>query len=146
MLCEEIMTTNPKCCVPTDSAVRAAKIMKIEDVGSVPVCSGNDLKRVVGIVTDRDLCREIVAEGRDPNGTTVESCMTLEPVSCRADEDLETALRRMEANQIRRIPVLDSNGRLVGIIAQADIATRVGNPKKTAEVVEEISRPLTANL
>ena len=146
MLCEELMTRNPKCCVPSDTAIRVARMMKIEDVGSLPVCSSPDSKRLVGIVTDRDLCLEIVAEGLDPNSTTVESCMTREPVTCRADEDLETALDRMEANQIRRIPVVDSRGTLVGIIAQADIATRARSPQKTAEVVAEISRPSAGNL
>jgi CBS domain-containing protein len=146
MLCHELMTRNPKCCVPKDTAAKAARIMKVEDVGSVPVCSDSDSRRLVGIVTDRDLCIEIVAEGRDPNSTLVQSCMSREPVTCRADEDLESAVRRMEANQIRRIPVLDREGILVGIIAQADIATRAGSPRKTAEVVEEISQPASGNM
>jgi CBS domain-containing protein len=146
MLCEELMTRNPKCCAPSDSAVRAARMMKIEDVGSLPVCSSQESKRLVGIVTDRDLCLEIVAEGRDPNTVTVEAIMTREPVTCRTDEDLETALDRMEANQVRRIPVVDRNGMLAGIISQADIATRLGSPSRAAEVVEEISRPSGGNL
>jgi CBS domain-containing protein len=146
MLCEELMTRSPKCCVPGDTAIRVARMMKIEDVGSMPVCSSPDSKRLVGIVTDRDLCLEIVAEGLDPNSTTIESFMTREPVTCRADEDLESALDRMEANQIRRIPVVDSRGTLVGIIAQADIATRARSPQKTGEVVAEISRPSAGNL
>lgn len=146
MLCEEIMTRNPKCCVPTDSAVRAARLMKIEDVGSLPVCSSPESGRLVGILTDRDLCMEIVAEGRDPNQVRVETCMTREPVTCRTDEELETALDRMEANQIRRIPVVDRAGMLVGIIAQADVATRTNSPSRTAEVVEGISRPSAGNL
>jgi CBS domain-containing protein len=120
-------------------------MMKIEDVGSIPVCSGENSRRLVGIVTDRDLCLEIVAEGRDANSTRVETCMTREPVTCRADEDLETALDRMEAHQVRRIPVVDRAGMLVGIISQADIATRTDRPERTAEVVEEISRPTAAN-
>jgi CBS domain-containing protein len=146
MTCEEIMTRNPKCCVPSDISVRAARMMKIEDVGSLPVCTEHESGRLVGIVTDRDLCMEVVAEGRDPNRVTVDACMTREPVTCRVDEDLETALDRMEANQIRRIPIVDRSGMLVGIIAQADIATRVNRPERTAEVVEEISRPSTGNL
>jgi CBS domain-containing protein len=146
MTCAELMTRNPKCCIPSDSAVRAARMMKIEDVGSLPVCSSHQSRRLVGIVTDRDLCLEVVAEGRDPNATTVEACMTREPVTCRIDEELETALDRMEARQIRRIPVVDGSGMLAGIISQADIATRLGSPARAAEVVEEISRPSGANL
>lgn len=140
MLCQDVMTANPRCCTPDDSASRAAKMMKVEDVGVMPVCSGHHSKRLVGIITDRDLCLEIVAEGRDPLNTRVEKCMTREPVTCRIDEDLDTALRRMEGNQIRRIPVVDQNGMLVGIISQADIATRTKNEEKTAELVQEVSR------
>jgi CBS domain-containing protein len=146
MHCEELMTQNPKCCAPTDTAVRVARMMKIEDVGSLPVCSSSDSRRLVGIVTDRDLSMEVVAEGRDPNRTTVEICMTRDPITCRVDEDLEIALDRMEANQIRRIPVVDRFGMLVGIIAQADIATKARSPQKVAQVVEEISRPSAGNL
>jgi len=141
MLCEELMTKDPKCCAPTDTAVRVARMMKIEDVGSLPVCSNTESRRLIGIVTDRDLCLEIVAEGRDPNRATIELCMTRDPITCRIDEDVETALERMEANQVRRIPVVDRFGMLAGIIAQADIATRARSPQRTAEVVEEISRP-----
>jgi CBS domain-containing protein len=139
--CQEVMTRDPKCCVPTDSAVRAAKLMKIENVGSLPVCGGRDSRRLVGIITDRDLAIQIVAERRDPNSTQVEGIMTREPYTCREDEDIQAALDRMEKNQVRRIPVIDSNGFLTGIIAQADIATRTHSREKTAEVVAQISRP-----
>lgn len=142
MLCQELMTHDPKCCTPADSAMRAAKLMKIEDVGVIPVCGGGRSSgRLVGIITDRDLCLEIVAQGRDPASTRLESCMTRNPVTCRADEDLDTALQRMEANQIRRIPVVDGDGVLVGIISQADIATRTNSEERTAELVEGVSRP-----
>jgi len=135
------MTPNPKCCLPSDNAVQAARLMKIEDVGSLPVCGSGDSRRLVGIVTDRDLALNVVAEGRDPNSTRIESIMTREPYTCREDEDLKTALERMEDNQVRRIPVVDRNGMLTGIISQADIATRVRSREKTAEMVAEISRP-----
>jgi CBS domain-containing protein len=146
MTCEQVMTRDPQCCVPGDSAARVAKIMRIEDVGSVPVCRSRDSRTLVGIVTDRDLALEVVAEGRDPNGTRVQDIMTREPFTCRPDEDVETAVRRMESNQVRRIPVVDNNGLLVGIIAQADIATRTQDAQKTAQVVEQISKPSGARL
>ena len=145
MTCGQVMTADPKCCVPTDSTVRAAKMMKIEDVGSLPVCGSRDSKRLVGIITDRDLALQVVAEGRDPNSTLLQDVMTREPFTCRTDEDLQTALERMESNQIRRIPVVDGDGKLVGIISQADIATRTDIPEKTAELVAEISQPTLAN-
>jgi len=141
MTCGEVMTPNPKCCLPSDNAVQAARLMKIEDVGSLPVCGSGDSRRLVGIVTDRDLALNVVAEGRDPNSTRIESIMTREPYTCREDEDLKTALERMEDNQVRRIPVVDRNGMLTGIISQADLATRVRSREKTAEMVAEISRP-----
>jgi len=134
------MTTNPKCCVPTDTAVRAAKVMRIENVGALPVCADRSSRRLVGMVTDRDLTVQVIAEGKDPNDVRIESIMSREPVTCREEEDLETALDRMESNQIRRIPVVDSAGLLCGIIAQADIATRGQSREQTGEMVAEISR------
>src|SRR5205814_1707397 len=100
MRCEEVMTTNPKCCEPSDSAARAAKLRKIEDVGSIPVCEDGS-RRLVGIVTDRDLAIQVVAEGRDPNRTELRAIMTREPFTCRPDENMEIALDRMETHQVR---------------------------------------------
>jgi len=135
------MTANPICCTPDDTAARVAKIMKTEDVGSVPVCEGRESRKLVGIVTDRDLAIQVVAAGKDPNSVKVKDVMTREPVTCRADQDLEGALEAMEKYQIRRLPVIDESGHLIGIIAQADVATRSNEPEKTAELVEEVSQP-----
>jgi CBS domain-containing protein len=114
--------------------------MRDQDVGPVPVVDDHEAKRVVGIVTDRDLALKIVAEGRDGNAT-LEEVMTRHPSSCRATDNLQTALDAMADNQVRRIPVVDNHDRLVGIISQADVATRIGVSRKTAEIVEQISRP-----
>lgn len=138
--CREVMTGDPVCCVPTDTAVRAAKLMKAENIGSVPVCEDRHNKKLVGIVTDRDLALYVVAEDRDANSTKVQDVMTRQPVTCRADDDIEKTLDAMEKHQVRRIPVLDDGGHLIGIIAQADVARRTDQPEKTAEVVEEISK------
>jgi CBS domain-containing protein len=94
----------------------------------------------VGIVTDRDLALKVVAEGRDPKTTKVEAVMTRKVVTCRADDELQKALDTMAEHQLRRIPVVDNNNKIVGIIAQADVATRVDRPEKTAEMVKEISQ------
>src|SRR5947208_2442901 len=123
MLCHQIMTRDPNCCTPQDTVMRAARLMKIADVGVIPVCSSRDSRRLVGVITDRDLCLEVVAENLDANATSIDKCMTRNPVTCRTDEDIDTALQRMEKHQIRRIAVVDSDGQLVGIISQADIAT-----------------------
>jgi CBS domain-containing protein len=144
MTCADVMTKNPTCCVPTDSASRVAKIMKTEDVGSIPVCESRQSRKLAGIVTDRDLAMHVVAEARDSNTTLVQDVMTKDPIACSPEDDLQKALETMQIHQVRRIPVVDRGGQLVGIIAQADIATRAGEPRKTAETVKEISKPSTA--
>jgi CBS domain-containing protein len=145
MTCSDVMTKDPACCVPTDSASRVAKIMKTENVGSIPVCESRQSRRLIGIVTDRDLALHVVAEGRDATGTLVQDVMSKEPISCSPQDNLQMALDAMQSHQVRRIPVVDRGGQLIGIIAQADIATRYDDPKKTAETLEEISRPSTAH-
>jgi CBS domain-containing protein len=138
--CSEVMTSKPVCCVPNDMVSRAAKLMKVGNIGAIPVVEDEQNRKLVGIVTDRDLALHIVAEGRDPKSTKVRAVMTGKVVTCMADDDLQKALDAMAANQLRRIPVVDSQNQLVGIIAQADVATRVDQPDKTAAVVKEISQ------
>src|SRR5205085_10384566 len=106
----------------------------------IPVVADQESKRLIGIVTDRDLALKVVAEAKDAKSTIVDDVMTTGVVACRANDDLQNALKAMEEHQVRRIPVIDDNDRIIGIIAQADIATRINQPKKTAEVVEEISK------
>ena len=138
--CREIMTADPVCCVPTDTVARIAKLMKTENIGSVPICEDRHRKKLLGIVTDRDLALQIVAENREASSTKVQDIMTREPLTCRADDDLQTALDAMEKHQVRRIPVIDNDRRLIGMISQADVAVRSDHREKTAEVVEEISK------
>jgi CBS domain-containing protein len=142
--CKDVMTANPTCCTPDDGVTRIAKFMKTENVGSLPICEDRDTKKLVGIVTDRDLALEVIAAAKDPNSVKARDVMTRDPITCSPEDDLQLALDRMEAHQIRRIPVTDSTGRLVGIIAQADVARRVDDPEKIAELVEEVSKPSTA--
>ncbi|HET6846142.1 MAG TPA: CBS domain-containing protein [Anaerolineales bacterium] len=138
--CSEVMTSRPVSCMPEDVVARAAKLMKVGNIGSIPVIQDEKSMKLVGIVTDRDLAMHIVAEGRDPKSTKVGAVMTGDVVTCMADDDLQMALDAMGSHQLRRIPVIDSAAKLVGIIAQADVATRVNQPTKTAEVVKEISQ------
>jgi CBS domain-containing protein len=138
--CSEVMTGDPVCCVPTDTVARIAKLMKTENIGSVPICEDRHGKKLSGIVTDRDLALQVVAENRDARSTKVQDVMTREPLTCRPDDDLQTALDAMEKHQVRRIPVVDDERRLIGMISQADVAVRSHQPEKTAEVVEEISK------
>jgi CBS domain-containing protein len=137
--CRDVMTRNPVSAQPDDTVANVARLMKENDIGPVPIVDGNNSKRLVGIVTDRDLALKVVAAGRDPQTTAVREVMTTSVITCRDDDDIETALDAMSTQQLRRIPVVDDGNMLLGIIAQADIATRMNSPEKTGEVVKEIS-------
>jgi CBS domain-containing protein len=138
--CDELMTKNPVCCLPNDMVAKVAQLMKRENIGSIPVIENEQTQKLVGIVTDRDLALKIVAEGRDAKSTKVEAVMTRKVVTCRAEDDLQKALDAMSEHQLRRIPVVDNDNKILGIIAQADVATRVNQPEKTAAMVKGISR------
>ncbi len=138
--CEEVMTKKTVCCLPNDMVVIAARLMKRENVGAIPVIENQQTQKLVGIVTDRDLALKIVAEGRAAKSTRVEAVMTRELVTCHPEDDLQKALDAMSGHQLRRIPVVDKNNKILGIIAQADVATRVNQPEKTAAMVKQISQ------
>ncbi|RJP51014.1 MAG: CBS domain-containing protein [Anaerolineaceae bacterium] len=138
--CNEVMTKTPVCCLPNDTVAKAAELMKSGNVGSIPVIDNEQTRKLVGIVTDRDLALMIVAEGRDAKSTKVDAVMTRKVVACHADDVLQKALDAMSEHQLRRIPVVDNDNKILGIIAQADVATRVNQPEKTATMVKEISR------
>ena len=137
--CSDVMTRNPVSARPDDTVASVARLMKENDIGAVPIVDDNNSKRLVGIVTDRDLAIKVVAAGRDPQSTPVREVMTTNVITCRDDDDIETALDAMSTQQLRRIPVVDDGNMLLGIIAQADIATRMNEPEKTGEVVKDIS-------
>jgi CBS domain-containing protein len=141
--CHEVMTKNPVCCLSNDTVVKAAELMKSENIGSVPVVENEQNHKLVGIVTDRDLALKVVAKGLDAKSTKVEAVMTRKVVTCHAEDDLQKALDAMSEHQLRRIPVVDNDDKVVGIIAQADVATRANQPEKTAEMVKEISQATT---
>jgi CBS domain-containing protein len=134
------MTQDLVYCWPEDPVSKVAQLMKKEDIGPVLIVDNEQSRKLIGIVTDRDLALKVVAEGRDPKTTNVETVMTRKLVTCRADDDIESAMKAMAQYQLRRIPVVDDHMKLVGIISQADVATRVDEPEKTAEVVKEISQ------
>ena len=139
--CSDVMTERLVCCAPGDSVSTAARKMKDENIGPILVVEDEQGYKLVGIVTDRDLALKVVGEERDSQNTTVGDVMSSDVVTCHPEDDVEKALNAMEEHQLRRIPVVANDGRLVGIISQADVATRVNDPGKTAEVVKEISQP-----
>ena len=139
MKVREIMSRDPVCCVPEETAQNVASKMCEHNVGSFPVVSDWDSKKLVGIVTDRDLCCTIITQGLDAKTTKVRPFIHQKPVSCRPDHDLENCEQAMQQHQIRRIPVVDDQGACIGMVAQADIALAVG-PKDVQKTVAEISR------
>ena len=139
--CKDVMTHNPVCCLPTDTVSKAAQLMKREDVGSIPVIENEETMKLIGIVTDRDLALQVVAPERDARSTQVADVMTYAVVTCRASDDVQKALDTMAQHQLRRMPVIDADHRIVGIISQADVATRVEKSEEVAEMVKEISQP-----
>jgi CBS domain-containing protein len=141
MKSKDVMTKDPACCVASDTVQQCAEMMKMHDVGSMPVVEDEGSRRLVGIITDRDVAVRVVGEGLDPKTTSVSDVMSREPVCVRPDEELDQAMERMKDRQVRRVPVVDEQQRLIGIIAQADVATQGHDNKKTGEMVREISEP-----
>ena len=135
----DVMTPMVKTASPSQSLAEAAELMKGEDVGSVPVV---DEGRLVGMVTDRDIALRLVAEGKDAQVTPVAEVASADVITVRPEQELDGALRLMAEHQVRRLPVVE-NDRLVGIVAQADVATEAPGPP-TAQVVAEVSRPTKA--
>jgi CBS domain-containing protein len=132
----DLMTENP-CSIDAEKSVAyAAKMMRDEDVGLAPIVEGNKL---IGTLTDRDIAIRVVADGKDPEQTTVREVASTNVVTIDPQQDLDEALRLMAKHQVRRLPVVEEDGRLVGVVAQADVA-RKGDAKQTGQVVEEISQ------
>jgi CBS domain-containing protein len=132
----DVMTKNPRAVEPSTTLVDAARNMRDENVGPLPIV---DDGRVVGMLTDRDIVVRAIAEGRDPSSTTVGEIASRELVTVDPDQSLDEAARLMAQHQVRRLPVVEEDGRLAGIVAQADVAT-AGDDSLTGEVVERISQ------
>ena len=132
----EIMTSDPELIDPTASIRDAAQRMKNEDIGALPV-GEND--RLIGMVTDRDIALRAVAEDRSPSSTTVRDVMSEKIYYCFEDDDVEEAARCMAENQVRRLPILNRDKRLTGIVSLADIAKTHEECEKTA--LEGVSEP-----
>ncbi len=131
----EVMTPNPTTVEPATTAGEAARTMKSEDIGSLPIVEGG---RLVGVITDRDLAIRIVAEGKGAE-TTVGEIASKDVVTVDPQQSLEEAARLMAEHQVRRLPVTEEDGKLVGILAQADVA-QSGHDTLTGETVQQISK------
>jgi CBS domain-containing protein len=140
MKVREIMTPDPATCTPDTSLEEVARVMEQRDCGSLPVVTAAGTG-VVGVVTDRDIVIRIVSKRRNPLDLPAESCMTSPAITIMDDADADECLKLMEVKRIRRVPVVDARGRLVGIVAQADIA-RHESRKDTGELVRDLSEPV----
>jgi CBS domain-containing protein len=146
MKARDLMTSDPFTVVPSDPVSRAAQLMRDLGVGCVPVVGDVVNRRLVGMITDRDIAVRCVASGH-PSGCAVADHMSGLPLqTVSPDADQREIVEKMELAQVRRIPVVGSENRLIGIIAQADIAMRLGpiEPDVVEEVLQAVSRPLTA--
>jgi CBS domain-containing protein len=133
---KDVMTSNPRTVEADAQVVEAARIMRDEDTGIVPVVESG---RLTGTVTDRDIVVRLIAEGRDAQSASVRDVASTDLVTVDPQQDLDEALRLMAQHQVRRLPVVEEDGRLVGIIAQADVA-RQSDDRRTGDLVEDISR------
>lgn len=136
----DIMTPDPACCTPDSLLPKVARLMVNMDCGEIPVVDNLETRKLVGVVTDRDIVCRAVAEDRNPAEVQVSEIMSTPVVSVSEDAGLQECEEKMAQHQIRRIPVLDSEGRISGIVAQADIA-RECDMRETAGIVKTISRP-----
>ena len=119
MLVKDVMTASPVFCRPTDSVDRVAKLMVEHDCGVIPIC---DLRKPIGIITDRDITCRVVAAGKAPGAVRVSDVMTKNVFAVKEDDDVQAAIDLMEKKQVRRLPVLNAAGNLVGIVAPSDLA------------------------
>jgi CBS domain-containing protein len=134
---KEVMTPSPTTVEPGASVVEAARTMRERDTGIVPVVENGKL---IGTVTDRDIVVRLIAEGRDPGSATVREIASTDLVTVDPQQELDEGLRLMAQHKVRRLPVVEEDGRLVGIVSQADVA-RQEDDARTGEVVEQISEP-----
>lgn len=142
MRVKQIMTPNPASATPDRTAREAAILMRERDCGSIPIVESSTSNRLVGTVTDRDLAIRGLAAGLGPD-TALRDLMTYEPVTCVPEDEIEDLRQVMIEQQVRRVPVVDVDGLLVGIVAQADIAREDGaaSDREVGRIVEAISEP-----
>ena len=144
MKIRDVMSENPVCCTATDSAQSVARIMCERNIGSIPVVSDQQSKELLGMITDRDLCCSVIARGLDPKTTTIQKFVTGNPITCREGENIDKCERAMQEHQVRRIPVVDGQNHVIGIVSQADLALK-GKPEDLPKTIAEISKPTRAS-
>ena len=141
MKAQDIMSKNPTCVTVETPLVEAARLMKTENIGVVPVVESTGSKRLVGVLTDRDIAIRAVAEGRDGATTSVGHVMSSNVRTSSPDDSVEDVMEMMGREQVRRVPIVDERGNIVGIVAQADIVLEARDNRKAEKTVEKISQP-----
>ena len=139
MLIEEVMTREPVCCTPETGLQEVAKMMVEHDCGEIPIVQSATNRRVLGVVTDRDIVSRVVAQGKNPLDQKAGTCMSQPVVTVRTGQSVDDCILVMEANRIRRVPVVDDAGLVRGIVSQADIAQHASNAS-TGELVNKVSQ------
>lgn len=141
MQARELMTPEPAFCTPHTTLVDVARMLRDRDCGALPVIDEKNIgKELVGIITDRDIVIRSVADGADPAAMLAGQCMSMVVATVPADASLEACAHVMEEHQVRRVPVIDTQGNCCGIVSQADLA-RHGRLRDVGEVVREVSQP-----
>lgn len=141
MKIQDIMTRDPSC-VSADATVReAAQVMKRENVGIVPVIEGQSNRHLIGLVTDRDIAIRCVAEGKDGSCRVRDVMSADDLATCNANDEVDNVMQAMRTEKVRRIPIVDERGSLVGIVSQADVLLKTRDTNRAGETVEEISEP-----
>src|SRR5260370_12717585 len=147
----QVMTENPICCVPSDTAQVAALIMRDEDVGIVPIVGSDKSRALIGVVTDRDLCLSVIAgrhdvliaEGKDAASVPLEKYMSTNAIACAPDDDVDRALELMKENQVRRILVIDKQRIIHGVVSIGDLLRRSDiSPNLICEALRRICEPV----
>ena len=141
MKVREVMTRDPVCCIPEDTAQKVAQMLCDQDIGSMPVVLDQSSRKLVGFITDRDLCCKVLAKGLDSVTTTIDRIFSLKSIACREGENIHACEDLMQRHQVRRIPVLDVEGCVIGIVSQADLALKEA-PERVSRTLAEISKPV----
>jgi CBS domain-containing protein len=141
MKIQEIMTKDPTCVTPDTTVRDAAKLMQRENAGALPVCDSEGSKKLVGMITDRDIAIRVVAQGRDSNTRVNEVMTSGRLATLRPDAEVDEVMETMADEQVRRVPIIDERGALVGIVSQADVVRKARDNRKAERTVEKISEP-----
>lgn len=139
MRIEDIMTKNPKFCTPDTNLREVARMMVDCDCGEIPIVDSQQNRKPIGVITDRDIVCRAVAQGKNPLELSARDCMTTPAVTCTPETTVEDCCRHMEQRQVRRIPVVDKNAQLCGIVSQADLA-RTLPAQQSGGVVKQVSQ------